>query len=107
MARSYAWNMREWSIKGWRGAFTGGTVYADGRDRTVWLDTLGESRGEALRAHGEGEATRLLALEMKVLGLCAEAMAGAPKNLRVKQVLAWWLRQRTTVGRRWLSQRLG
>jgi hypothetical protein len=24
-----------------------------------------------------------------------------------KQVLAWWMRQRTTVGRRWVSERLG
>ena len=24
-----------------------------------------------------------------------------------KQVLAWWLRQRTTAGRRWVSERLG
>jgi len=28
------------------------------------------------------------------------------ENHREKQVLAWWLRQRTTVGRRWMSQRL-
>ena len=33
--------------------------------------------------------------------------ARAPKNLLEKQVLAWWLRQRTTVSRRWISQRLG
>ena len=34
-------------------------------------------------------------------------MERAPKNQRQKQVLAWWLCQRTTVGRRWISQRLG
>ena len=45
---------------------------------------------------------------MKGLGLggSAEELERALKNLREKQVLAWRLRQRTTVGRRWMSQRL-
>ena len=29
------------------------------------------------------------------------------KGMPEKQVLAWWPRQRTTVGRRWVSERLG
>ena len=35
----------------------------------------------------------------------AEELARAPKNPRGKQVPAWWLQQRTTVGRHWMSQR--
>jgi hypothetical protein len=63
--------------------------------------------GEAKRAHAEAEAARLLTQGMKVLGVRAGVLERAPKNQRQKQVLAWWLRQRTTVGRRWISQRLG
>ena len=33
-------------------------------------------------------------------------MAERPKGLAEKQVLAWWLRRRTTMGRRWVSERL-
>jgi putative transposase len=62
--------------------------------------------GEAKRAHGEAEAARLLTQGMKALAVRAEELERAPKNQREKQVLAWWLRQRTTVGRRWMSQRL-
>ena len=63
--------------------------------------------GAAKRAHGEAEAARLLAEGMAVLRLREEDLERGPKNRLEKQVLAWWLRQRTTVGRRWLSQRLG
>ena len=62
--------------------------------------------GEAKRAHEEAEAAPLLTQGMRPLGVRAEELERAPKNLREKQVLAWWLRQRTTVGRRWMSQRL-
>ena len=62
---------------------------------------------EAKRANGEAEAARLLTLGMKVLGVRAGVLERAPKNQRQKQALAWWLRQLTTVGRRWISQRLG
>ncbi len=41
----------------------------------------------------------MLKLEPSGLGL-------RPKNMADKQVLAWWLRQRTAVSRRWISERL-
>jgi putative transposase len=62
--------------------------------------------GEAKRAHGESEAARILAQGMEALQVKEKDLAGGPKNMAEKQVLAWWLRQRTTVGRRWLSQHL-
>ena len=34
------------------------------------------------------------------------SLAERPKGLAEKQVLAWWLRRRTTMGRRWVSERL-
>ena len=37
----------------------------------------------------------------------AEQLCKLPKGAPEKQVLAWCLRQRTTVGRRWVSERLG
>ena len=36
----------------------------------------------------------------------AGGLAEKPKGMAEKQVLAWWLRQRTTAGRRWVSERL-
>ena len=44
--------------------------------------------GQVTRAHGELEAERMVAQGLVALGL------------------AWWLRQRTTAGRRWVSKRL-
>ena len=49
----------------------------------------------------------MLAQGKAALGWRAEDLARAPKNLLEKQVLAWWLRQRTTVSLRWLGERLG
>ena len=39
--------------------------------------------------------------------LAAGGLPERPKGLAEKQVLAWWLRGRTTMGRRWISERLG
>ncbi len=33
-------------------------------------------------------------------------MLPEPKGMPEQKVLAWWLRQRTTVGRRWIGERL-
>ena len=63
--------------------------------------------GEAKREHGQAQAQGLLKRGMAVLKLPARGLGRRPKNLVEKQVLAWWLRQRTTVGRRWISERLG
>jgi putative transposase len=62
--------------------------------------------GEAKRAHGESQAERLLEQGLEVLGVEPQGLAQNPKGMAEKQVLAWWLRQRTTVGRRWVSERL-
>ena len=41
------------------------------------------------------------------MGLEQTQLAGEPKGELKKQVLAWWLSQHTTAGRRWVSERLG
>ena len=73
--------------------------------------TFGKGRaasylGQAKRAHGEAEAERMVAPGLEALGLDGQRLAEKPKGMAEKQVLAWWLRQRTTAGRRWVSQRL-
>jgi hypothetical protein len=40
------------------------------------------------------------------LGLEGQRLVEKPKGMVEKPVLAWWLRQRTTAGRRWGSKRL-
>jgi hypothetical protein len=37
----------------------------------------------------------------------ASLLPRTAKGMLKKQVLAWWLRQRTTVGRQWVCERLG
>ncbi len=62
--------------------------------------------GEAKGAHGQAEAERLLALGLRVFGLRGAELSHLPKGMAQKRVLAWWLRERTTVARRWLSEQL-
>ena len=62
--------------------------------------------GGARRAHGEAGARRLLSVGLKALGLSAEELAALSKGAPEKTALAWWLRERTTVSLRWVSQEL-
>ncbi len=94
-----------------RGWYLGGEGFR-GRQSKALKPALARGRagsysGEAKRAHGEAEAQRLAAAGMAALRLEARELQRRPKNLPEKQALAWWLRQRTTVGRRWISERLG
>ncbi len=63
--------------------------------------------GGAKAAHDEAAAAAALAQGLAALGLEQSRLARMPKGVAEKAVLAWWLRQRTTVGLRWLSERLG
>jgi len=63
--------------------------------------------GGAKREHGQEQAERLLGLGLEVLGMEGVDLAQAAKGMAEKQVLAWWLCGRTTVRRRWVSERLG
>jgi len=63
--------------------------------------------GPAKQAHGEVEAERMLAAGLRILGVEPGELAELPKGMPEKRVLAWWLRQQTTVGRQWIGERLG
>ena len=56
--------------------------------------------------HGEGQAERLLRRGLAVLGMEEDDLPYRAKGMAEKQVLAWWLCRRTTVRRRWVSERL-
>lgn len=77
------------------------------------LDELTKGRrreshsGEAKRAHDEAGAERELQRVLRLLGLKDETVAGLSRSAPVKVALAWWLRRRTTVSLRWVSDRLG
>jgi hypothetical protein len=62
--------------------------------------------GGAHRAHGEAAAEKLLVAGLAALGLSRKDLAELPKSAPEKTVLAWWLRERTTVPLRWVSQEL-
>ena len=82
----------------------GRAIYAD--VRAIAARRLAYHHGEANRAHGVAEAERLLASGLGVLGVEARRLSEMPKGMAKKQVLAWRLRQRTAVGRRWVSEQL-
>jgi hypothetical protein len=44
---------------------------------------------------------------LKALGLIGARLELLPKGAPEKVALAWWLRRRTTVSLRWVSERLG
>src|ERR1035437_5793735 len=71
----------------------GRDIYADERDRKLWLETLGEAC--------EKTGWRIHAWVM--MNNHYEARKGAWE----KEVLAWWLCQHPTARRRWVSERLG
>jgi REP element-mobilizing transposase RayT len=62
--------------------------------------------GQAKTAHDEAAAEKALRQALKALGLDESDLAQMAKSAAEKLVLAWWLRQRTTVGLRWVSERL-
>jgi REP element-mobilizing transposase RayT len=62
--------------------------------------------GPAKAAHDEAGAEQLLEAGLRAIGLSERALAGLPKGAAPKVVLAWWVRQRTAVPLRWVSERL-
>ena len=63
--------------------------------------------GEAVQAHGEDAAERCLAAAARALGWEGRDWQEGAKVTIEKQVLAWWLRSRTSVSCRWIGERLG
>jgi len=63
--------------------------------------------GPAKKTHDEAAAERWLAAGAKELGVDLGRLEELPKGAPQKLALAWWLRERTTVSLRWVSERLG
>jgi hypothetical protein len=78
-----------------------------------WLVRAGQGQqrashsGAAREAHDAAAAERLLGQGLAALQLTAAGLAQLPKGAPEKAALAWWLRGRTTVSLRWVSERLG
>jgi putative transposase len=62
--------------------------------------------GPARQAHDEAAAESNLREAMEVLGMTGESLKALAKGAPEKAVLAWWLREHTTVTIRWVSERL-
>ncbi len=94
-----------------RGWYVGGGSFLEKLEGRLEAGMRGRRReshsGGAKAAHDEAAAAAALAQGLAALGLEASRLAQMPKGAAEKAVLAWWLRQRTTVGLRWLSERLG
>jgi len=63
--------------------------------------------GSARMAHDQAAAEERLKQALQRLGLDETALEELPKGSPEKLVLAWWLRENTTVTLRWVAQRLG
>ena len=88
----------------------GQAIYADDLDRQAWLQTLGQAcEKTGWRVHAYvlmGNHHHLLVETPEANLVAGMKWLQATKGLAEKQVLAWWVRRRTTMGRRWISERL-
>ena len=93
-----------------RGWYVGGESFREKLAGYLERAAAGRRReshsGPARVAHDEAAAGRLLAEGLAVVGLSGAALGELPRSAPEKQVLAWWLRERTTVSLAWLSERL-
>jgi putative transposase len=93
-----------------RGWYVGGESFFDQLKEKLGAIVAGKKReshsGGARRAHGETAARMLLASGLAALELSQADLEGLPKGAPEKTVLAWWLRERTTVPLRWVGQML-
>jgi len=93
-----------------RGWYLGGEDFRD-----QLLDILGQVMrgkqretyyGGEVRAHDQAQAEKFLRTGLSALELKEQDLRGMAKGATEKQVLAWWLRSKTMVSRKWISERL-
>jgi hypothetical protein len=93
-----------------RGWYVGGESFQEQLKEKLGAIVAGKKReshsGGAQQAHGETAAGTLLAEGLAALGLSRSNLEELPKGAPEKTVLAWWLRDRTTVSLRWVGQML-
>ena len=63
--------------------------------------------GDELRDHDEAQALKILKRGLGVLGIKESDLEGKAKGAQEKQVLACWLRKKTVVSRKCVSEKLG
>ena len=93
-----------------RGWYVGGEGFLEKLKTRLASMVAGKKReshsGGAQRAHGAAAAEKLLVAGLAAFGLSRQDLTDLPKNAPEKTVLAWWLRERTTVSLHWVSQEL-
>ncbi|MBM4331789.1 MAG: transposase [Deltaproteobacteria bacterium] len=62
--------------------------------------------GEELREYDERQALKMLKKGLEVLGIKQADLEAKMKGTLEKQVMAWWLRKKTVVNRKWISDKL-
>ena len=62
--------------------------------------------GDELREHDEAQALRILQKGLDVLGISEDELRPKAKGAVEKPVLAWWLKKKTVVSRKWISEKL-
>ena len=62
--------------------------------------------GEAVRAHNEAEAIRLIDWGLNKMDIAPDGLEGLPKGAPEKMALVWLLKKRTVVKNGWISQHL-
>jgi hypothetical protein len=94
-----------------RGWYVGGESFLEKLTENLEKAAQGRRKeshsGGAKRAHDENAAERSLEQGLRELGLSRQELETMAKGAPEKVVLAWWLRDRTTVSLRWVSERLG
>jgi REP element-mobilizing transposase RayT len=99
----------DWSKlrQGW---YFGGNDFREkllGKLDTVRKDKKASSHsGPEIQLHDESQALKLLKRGLKRLGLSRLDMPSLPKGALEKQILAWYIRSKTTVSNQWLSEHL-
>jgi hypothetical protein len=93
-----------------RGWFVGSEAFRDRlmdrADEIVRRRNRDSYAGDGLETHDERAAERRLDDAMKRLGLSLHALRKLRQNDPVKQSVAWWIKCGTTLGDRWICQKL-
>jgi REP element-mobilizing transposase RayT len=93
-----------------RGWFVGGEAFRDRLmdriDEIVRRRNRASYAGDGLRVHDARTAERRLDDALKRLGLSLCEVRNLRQNDPVKQAIAWWIKSGTTVGDRWICQKL-
>jgi len=94
-----------------RGWYLGGESFAEKLKEGLQKAVQGRRReshsGPAKVAHDQAAAEQRLEQALPALGLDRRVLEELPNGAPEKLVLAWWLRENTTVTLRWVTERLG